>query len=84
MRGLVNVTAPGDEAQAIYRPAETLLPQGPNVLVARSLEEMQSRIAEVTRPQPKWTVPLALAILLLCAESIISADGGLWNWLRRK
>ena len=83
LRGLSSVSVTGAEAQTSYRPAETLMPQGSNILVAHSLTEMQSRIAEVTQPQPKWTVPLALAILLLCAEGLISSESGLWTWFKR-
>ncbi len=83
LRGLVNVSAPGAESQTSYRPAETLLPDGPNVLVARSLDELHSRIAEVSQPQPRWTVPLAMALLLLCFEGLISTESGPWSWLKR-
>lgn len=85
MRGLANATPPGEESQTTYRPAETLVPdKSPNVLVAHSLAGMQSRIAEVTQPQPKWTMPLAIAIMLLCTESLLSTESGVWSWMKRK
>lgn len=78
---IAEVSLPGEESQAIYRPAETLIPSGEHVLVARSLEEMTARVAEISQPQPKWTVPLALVLMLLSVEAAISTATRWPKWL---
>lgn len=72
VKGIAAVAPPGDESQAVYRRAQEIIPSGETVLIARSLPEMQARISQVTQPQPKWSLSLALAIVFLCAEALVS------------
>ena len=72
-QGVTNVTLPAEESEMSYSPAETVLPQDARVLVARSLPEMQGKVAQVSRPQPRWSLPLALVLVLLTIERLLSS-----------
>jgi hypothetical protein len=67
-----NVQLPADESDLDYATASTIA-QGPNVLIARSLDELTAQIAAMTQPQPHWSGPIAVVILLLCFESMMAS-----------
>ena len=82
-RAIAEVSLPAEESQAIYRAADTLIPSSEQVLLARSLDEMNSRVAQISQPQPRWTMPLALVMLLLCCEAAISTTQRWPAWIAR-
>lgn len=79
-----NVSVPGDETEALYRAAETVIPRNDHTVIARSMDQLQQLIAHVSQPQPKWSLPIAIALMFLCAEALMSTETGLWTWFRRK
>ena len=84
VRGVTNVTLPAEESEMSYRPAEGVLPQDERTLVARSLAEMQGKVARISQPQPKWSMPIAIALMLLCTEGLLSTESRIWAWFKRK
>ena len=71
--GYSNVQYPAEEADLEYREASEVAPAGPDVLVARSAPQLQSRIEEAARPQPRWSGPIAVVLGLLCLEMLMGS-----------
>jgi len=71
-----NAEYPAAEADLRYRLAAEIAPAGPNVMVARSVPQLQTQLQEAGGPQPRWPLPLAIVLLLLCLEALVS------NWQR--
>jgi aerotolerance regulator-like protein len=69
-----NVQYPAAEADLDYRSPIQLGQPSPDFLIAHSTPELQARIADLSRPQPRWSGPIALVLLLLCVEMLL---GGL-------
>ncbi len=80
IRALANVTGPAGESEAIYRPADGIMPKMSGTLIARSMQDLDTKIAQVSQPQPRWSLPLALALILLCAEGLFSNESAIWKW----
>jgi hypothetical protein len=74
----VNVQLPGEEAESGHRAAETIA-SGDNVVIARSLDELQSKFATLSEPQPRWSIPIALVLALLCGEALMGSVSS-WHW----
>jgi hypothetical protein len=77
-----NVQLPAAEAELKYRDAATIAPQSPadgvlgaapNVVIVRSVEDLNAKIAAISQPQPRWTTPIALVLALLCAEAFLGS-----------
>ena len=83
LRAVSNVTPPGEESEQSYRAAEDVMPPSEHTLIAHSFEEMQAKVTQVSQPQPKWTLPLGIALILLCAEGLLSTQTGLWTWFKK-
>jgi hypothetical protein len=77
---LANVQLPGPEAEPVRREASTVVSGGDNVVVARSVEELQSKFATLSEPEPKWSLPIAIVLLLLCFESLMGSVTTAWRW----
>jgi hypothetical protein len=67
-----NVQLPADESDLDYATASTLA-QGPNAVIARSLDDLTAQITAITQPQPHWSGPIAIVILLVCFESMMAS-----------
>lgn len=76
---LSNVQLPSAEADLTYRPAKSVLSPTETHLIARSLPDLQSLLAKATEPQPKWAFPIAIVMLLLCAEALMGSTSKLWK-----
>jgi hypothetical protein len=74
-----NVQPPAAESQLAYRAPQTLAPPGANVVVARSLDELRGKIAAMSEPNPKWSIPIAIVMALLCLEALMGAASGTWK-----
>ena len=86
-----NVQYPPDEALPDYRPAETLVDAnaliepgresaaGANVMVVRSAAELSGELEELELSQPRWRGPIAVVLLLLCAEAFMASTSRLWK-----
>ncbi len=77
-----NVQLPAAEAELKYREAGTIAPQNPtegalgaapNVVIVRSVDDLNAKIAAISQPQPRWTTPIALVLALLCAEAFLGS-----------
>jgi hypothetical protein len=67
-----NVQLPAGESDLTYRPAQTLA-SGPNAVVATSITELSSKIAALSEPEPQWSTPIAIVLLLLCFEALMGS-----------
>lgn len=74
-----NVQLPSAESDLIYRGAQTVVPAGENVVVVHSYSELVSHLAQLERPQPEWTVPLAIVLVLMCMEAMLGSLAHLWK-----
>ncbi len=78
-----NVQLPAAEADLKYRDAAAIAPRdenaagsltpSTNVVIVKSLAELQGKMAALTQPKPKWTAPIAIVLLLLCAEAFLGS-----------
>jgi len=78
-----NVELPAAEADLKYRDAAAVAPRNPdetgtltpstNVVIVKSLAELQGKMAALSQPKPKWTTPIAIVLLLLCAEAFLGS-----------
>ncbi len=76
---IANVQLPAAEAELAYRPAGSVASPGPNTLIARSLEELEGKMAAVSEPAPRWSWAIALVLFLLCLEALMGSISQLWN-----
>lgn len=77
-----NVQLPAAEAELKYTPADALVPPGASAVVARSAEELAGKLDAMSQPEPRWTAPIALVMLLLCLEALMGSAAGLWKPIR--
>ncbi len=86
--GISSLQPPSLESDLTYRPAAEVLPPGDRTVIARSLEDLQTHLSKVSEPQPKWAMPMAIVLAMLCVESLLSSSSGLWKmggrWLGAK
>jgi hypothetical protein len=71
--GWANVQLPAAEARLIYRPLNEIATDPANQLTAHSLDEVRQRLIQLQQPQPQWTLPIAIVLLLLCLEGLLGA-----------
>jgi hypothetical protein len=76
---LAGVQLPAAESDLIYKPANALITPGPNALIVHSIPELQSTIARINEPQPQWTGPLVLVLILMCFEALLASMSHLWK-----
>lgn len=76
---LANVQLPGAEAESDRREASKIA-SGDNVVIARSAEELQSKFATLSEPEPRWSIPIAIVLVLLCFESLMGSVTTAWRW----
>ena len=75
-----NVQLPAAESELVYRrPGEVIAPAA-NAIVATSLDDLRSRAAVLAAPQPQWSGPIAIVLLLICFETLMASTKGLWRW----
>jgi hypothetical protein len=77
---LTNVQPPATESQLVYRLPETLAKAGANVVIAHSLEDLAGKIASMSEPSPRWSIPIAIVMVLLCFEALMGSTSGLWKF----
>ncbi len=76
---IANVQLPGNEVATDYREA-TDVASGDHVVIARSVEELQSKFATLSEPEPRWSMPIAIVLVLLCFESLMGSVTNAWRW----
>jgi hypothetical protein len=75
----VNVQLPASESELVYRPADSVMPHSENVVIARSMAELRSKMTQLTEPEPKWSWAVALVLILICLEALMGSTTGLWK-----
>src|SRR5439155_11950132 len=75
--GYSNVQPPAAESELVYRPADSVIAPHDNVLVARSLDEMRQKMQQLAEPEPRWSLPMALVLVLLCVEALLGSLSGM-------
>jgi len=76
---LTNVQYPAAEAELAYHDAKSIFLPGPNVLIARSEPEFAQNLQKISDPQPRWSLPIAIVLFLLCLEALMGSLSKLWN-----
>jgi hypothetical protein len=76
---MTNVQRPASESDLIYKPASAVAPPGPNTVIATSIAELNAHVKEIATPQPQWSLPLAIVLLLLCVEAMMGSVTKLWK-----
>ncbi len=70
---MADVRGPSAESELEYRDAKQVAPEGDSVIVVRSYGELEKKLTAFSEPQPKWSTPIALVLILLCAEAALGA-----------
>jgi Aerotolerance regulator N-terminal len=79
--GWANVQLPASEARLEYRSIAEIAPPSLNVLTGNSLADLRSEMAKLEQPEPEWSVPIAIVLLLLCVEALLgSLPKGWMDW----
>lgn len=76
---LTNVQLPAAESELVYLRPDKLVESSDNVMIARSVAELQAKVANLGQPEPQWSLPIAIVLLLLCVEALMSSLSRMWN-----
>ena len=76
---VINVQLPASESELIYRPADAVMPHSDNVVIARSMADLRSKMTQLTEPEPRWSGAVALVLILICLEALMGSTSGLWR-----
>jgi len=76
-----NVQLPADESDLIYKPADSIVESGPDCLIVRSFQELQTSMQKLNEPEPRWTPVMAVVLLLMCAEALLGSLSEVWKKL---
>jgi hypothetical protein len=76
---VVNVQLPASESELTFRPADTVMPHSDNVVIARSMADLRSKMTQLTEPEPRWSGAVALVLILICLEALMGSTSGLWK-----
>jgi hypothetical protein len=76
---VVNVQLPASESELTFRPADTVMPHSDNVVIARSMADLRSKMTHFTEPEPRWSGAVALVLILICLEALMGSTSGLWK-----
>jgi hypothetical protein len=76
---VVNVQLPASESELTFRPADSVMPHAENVVVARSMADLRSKMTQLSEPEPRWSGAVALVLILICLEALMGSTSGLWK-----
>ncbi|HWE04640.1 MAG TPA: BatA domain-containing protein [Tepidisphaeraceae bacterium] len=76
---ITNVQLPSNESELFYSPPPSLVEPGDNVMIARSVAELHTKVANLGEPEPKWTMPIAIVLLMLCVEALMASLSRIWK-----
>jgi hypothetical protein len=68
---MTNVQLPAGESDLTYRPAASVDVE--NVVVANSINDLQLKLGKLNEPQPQWSIPIAIVLMLLCFEALMGS-----------
>jgi hypothetical protein len=76
---VANVELPPSESELTFRSAGTVMPHSDNVVIARSIADLRSKMTQLTEPEPRWSGAVALVLILICLEALMGSTSGLWK-----
>lgn len=76
---VANAQLPASESELIFRPADSVMPHSDNVVIARSMGDLRSKMTQLTEPEPRWSGAVALVLILICLEALMGSTSGLWK-----
>jgi len=76
---IANVQLPGQESELAPKPTESVLKPGPDAIIARSYGDFVAGMQKVSEPLPQWSLPIAIVLLLLCAEALLASLANFWK-----
>ncbi len=79
---ITNVQLPASESELFYTPAQSLADPADNVMIARSVNELASKVISLAEPRPQWGLPIAIVLLMLCLEALMASLTRLWKPIR--
>jgi hypothetical protein len=68
---MMNVQLPAGESDLNYRAPGSVAPEG--AIVATSMTGFESDMEKRSRPLPRWSLPIAVVLMLLCFESLMGS-----------
>jgi hypothetical protein len=76
---IANVQLPAAESDLIYRRADSVVAPGPNCLVVHNYADLQTSMAKLNEPEPRWSWPIAIVMVLFCFEALLGSLSQLWK-----
>jgi hypothetical protein len=76
---LVNVQLPDSESELVYAHPDDVMEPGDNVVVAHSVQDLQTHVGALNEPEPHWSPIVAALLLLLCVEAFMASTSKLWR-----
>lgn len=61
------------ESELGYRAAEQVVATDEFTIVVRSYDALRDKLQSLAEPSPRWSTPIALVLLFLCAEAALGA-----------
>ena len=68
---LTNVQLPAGESDLTYRPAAALA--SGDTVVATGITDLRMKLEKSNQPEPRWSGPIAIVLLLLCLETLMGS-----------
>lgn len=76
---LVNVQLPATESDLVYASPQDVMTPGDNIVVAHSVQDIQSHVGALNEPVPRWSPVVAALLMLLCVEAFMASTSKLWR-----
>jgi hypothetical protein len=76
---LANLQLPASESDLVYAHPDDVMGPGDNVVVARSVQDLQTHVGEISQPEPRWSPIVAALLMLLCVEAFLASVSRLWK-----
>jgi hypothetical protein len=68
---LTNLQLPAGESDLTYRPAADLA--AGDTIVANGITDLRMKLEKLSQPEPRWSGPIAIVLLLLCLEALMGS-----------
>jgi hypothetical protein len=87
---VANVQCPAADSEMMYREAESVLAPGPRSVIVRRegsepyLDRLKEEMKKVSDPVHIWTWFIAVVLVLVCLEALLSSMSNLWRPLAMK
>jgi hypothetical protein len=74
---LANVQLPASESDLVYAHPDDVMDSGDSVVVAHSVQDLQTHVGEISQPEPHWSPMVAALLMLLCVEAFLASTSKL-------